>query len=259
MPSAYYHPASDRRRATALLLTLAAHVLLLLLLLKLGPAQLPPIVVKSDPKVFTMAPDSVPAAKPAPRSKTVAKVKTASGGASPRGPAPAAPPKSETPDPPKSPKPPPFKLLAGGMELFDAADISKMPSHRGEEVAGGDSDGAGVGKDSGAAYGPGEGPGGERLYNAEWYREPSNAELNGYLPPNGAPPGGYALIACRTVPNYQVENCRSLGESPIGSGLARAMRQAAWQFRVRPPRIGGRPVIGAWVRIRIDFTQGGVK
>ena len=90
------------------------------------------------------------------------------------------------------------------------------------------------------------------LYRAEWYREPSNAELNGYV--KAMPPGGgWALIACKTVANYHVENCQSMGESPLGSGLGRDMRLAAWQFLVRPPRHGGKPLIGSWVSIRIDF------
>lgn len=125
-------------------------------------------------------------------------------------------------------------------------DLGKLP-----KAAGGGASAA-SGPSSTVAYGPGEGPGGVKLYNAEWYREPSDAEIGGYLPRNNIKPE-WAMIACRTIERYHVENCQELGESPRGSGLARAMRQAAWQFLVRPPRIDGKPVIGAWVRIRFDF------
>ena len=85
----------------------------------------------------------------------------------------------------------------------------------------------------------------------------SKAELSGYLPP-GPRKTGWGMIACQMVENYRVENCRALGQSP-GSGLSRAVLNAAWQFRVRPPSIGGRPIMGAWVRIRIEFSEGGVE
>ena len=43
----------------------------------------------------------------------------------------------------------------------------------------------------------------------------------------------------------------------LRSGIARGLRDAAWQFRVRPPRVGGKPMIGAWVRILITFGKDG--
>ena len=99
----------------------------------------------------------------------------------------------------------------------------------------------------------GRGPHGELLYNAEWAREPTDAELAGYLPKNA--PDGWGLIACKTIPGNRVDDCVELGQSPPGSHLASAVRQAAWQFHVRPPRKGGKPLIGEWVRIRIDYER----
>jgi protein TonB len=153
------------------------------------------------------------------------------------------------PVPTPAPTPPPFKIIRLSREEFAASDISGLTRHPAESADNGD-----AGQDSGAAYGPGAGPGGARLFRAEWYREPSNAEIGGYLKA-GAPPGSWAMIACQTIDRYHVDNCRELDESPRGSGLARAMRQAAWQFLVRPPRLGGKPIPGAWVSIRITFSK----
>ncbi|MBB4632960.1 hypothetical protein [Sphingosinicella soli] len=97
----------------------------------------------------------------------------------------------------------------------------------------------------------GTGPNGEPLYAAAWYREPYQDELSGYLSTARGP--GWGLIACRTVADYRVEDCVAIGEYPQGSNIARSVLAAAWQFRVRPPRVGGRVMVGEWVRIRIDY------
>lgn len=97
----------------------------------------------------------------------------------------------------------------------------------------------------------GTAPNGEPLYAAAWYREPGDDLLRDYLSTARGP--GWGLIACRTVPEYRVEDCVALDEYPHGSQIARAVLAAAWEFRVRPARIGGRPQVGSWVRIRIDY------
>lgn len=99
----------------------------------------------------------------------------------------------------------------------------------------------------------GTAPNGEPMYAARWYREPTDGELAGYL--STAQPG-WGLIACKTAPDYRVEDCVPVAETG-GSQLARAVLAAAWQFKVRPPRVGGRDRIGEWVQIRIDYTQTG--
>ncbi len=167
----------------------------------------------------------------------------ASKSAAPQVSQPVMPVPRHVPPPPVISKIPPVRMIEMSKADMAAADISRMGNHAGASAGSGAS-----------AYGPGEGPGGAKLFNAEWYREPSHAEIGGYLP-NGAPPGSWGMIACKTIEHYHVENCMQLGESPPGSGLARALRLAAWQFLVRPPRIDGKPIIGAWVRIRFDFTR----
>lgn len=139
-------------------------------------------------------------------------------------------------------------------ESYAATDISRIARSPGSAAAA--ASGGGAGQGSGTEEGAGEGPGGARLYNAEWYRKPSRAELAGFLPP-AREPGAWAMIACRTVEKFHVEDCQELDESPRGSGLARGLRRSAWQFLVRPPRVNGKPMIGTWVRIRFDFTLEG--
>jgi protein TonB len=245
---ARFQGQSERRRVASFVLTLLAHALLLWLLLRLGPAVMAPPPPQAPLSTFSVLPDPTAVAS---RAKTtrVTKATPTLGGAAPR------PRTTTTTAQPVTPPTPPFPaMLPGGSQLFETADISKIPSAKsGEGEGDGEGSAKGAGRDSVAAYGPGEGPGGQRLYNAEWQREPTSAQLNGYLtsPP---PPDSWAEIACRTIPDFQVDNCRILGESPVGSGLARQMRLAAWQFRVLPPRRGGQKLIGAWVRIHISWN-----
>lgn len=152
--------------------------------------------------------------------------------------------------PPPVPVPGKVEWPEGFIELsrndYRATDIMKMKR---QESGGGVPSAGGSPGDSASV---GQGPGGVRLYAAQWYREPTDAEIGPYMPPRRAN-GDWAMIACKTVEKYHVEDCQELGESPPGSGLARAIRQASWQFLVRPPRVNGKPQIGEWVRIRFDF------
>ena len=176
-----------------------------------------------------------PEAPAASRKATAAKAKSA---------AKASPEKPPPPRPvdPAKPAPPYVQITR---EDFAAGDISKLPSRKGEGETGTQT--------AGGAYGPGEGPNGAPLYTAEWYREPTPGELALYLKKD-VPPNSSAMIMCQTAPDYRVENCRGLGESPPGSGLASALRQAAWQFKLRPPRRGSEALIGVCVRIRFDWV-----
>ncbi len=240
MPS--YRIPSDRdrtplrRRLAGLGLALGVNVLLLLVLLTLGviPVQLP----KAEPGLVV---DLLPSPSPSPsRSPNAAKA-TQAKQVTPR----PVPPKRlpPVPDKPKIPSRNPLQMLLQMSSAdFAASDIGKLPKA---------SDGAGTG-DSAVV---GRAPNGELLYAAEWAREPTDAELSGYLPKNA--PDGYGLIACRTIPENRVDDCIELENYPAGSHLASAVRQAAWQFRVRPPRKGGKPLIGEWVRIRIDYYRSG--
>ena len=251
MRAAPLQPPSDpqrrhaRRRAISLALTIGVHLLLLLMLIRLAPPLSGPPQAETA-TVFELEPDKGSAPK---QAKAVAK-KHASGGA-----------RAPTPNPRKTPPPQPppvvpeatgpLKMMVLSQNDYRSADIGAMP--KGASIAAtGATSGAGSGDNSGDTAGAGTGPGGEKLYNAEWYREPTQAELATYLP-RGA--FGWGEIACRTVAGFRVEDCKELGNEPQGSGLARAVREAAWQFRVRPPRIGGKSMVGEWVRIHIDYRE----
>lgn len=224
-----------RQRASVLGLTLVVELVVLLLVIAFGGSKVRDLIVPVSPISIIFVPNEA-ARTPSPQPRRSEQK------AAPR----TAPPVIARPSKPPTPPVPRAELPYVPMSRLDlaASDISRL----GSAAAPASASGAGAK----TAAGPGEGPGGVHLYNAEWVVEPSDAQLNAYLP-REVGPGSWALIACQTIAHNQVENCAQLGESPRGSGLSKAMRLAAWQFRVRPPRIDGKPMVGAWVRIRIDF------
>lgn len=232
-----------------MLFALVLNALLLLALLTLGVAPVVKQPELRNPVTFEMAPapkadKKEPQARKSEKKEKVRKAESEKVPPRVKPPVPVEKPVERLVEVPSAS---PFLVLDSAQ--MASADIGKMPK---KEASAGQSAGAG----SATVAGPGEGPGGVQLFEAEWYRRPSHAELSSYIPAN-APAKGWGLVACKTVENFHVENCQALGESPVGSGLARAVRLAAWQFLVRPPRVNGKPMVGSWVRIRIDYSQSG--
>jgi len=221
------------RRAAGIVAAIIIHILGFLLLLSLAPETVKRLA--PELKRFPLLSFSE---NPAPKQAASASAKR---------PKPVKTPPPETP----VPTPTPLKMMVVSSDVFKASDISKIRPQQTDGAPGAGDPGAGDGA------GKGEGPGGEKLYPADWYVEPTRAEMAFYLKENRQ--AGWGMIACRTVPNFRVEDCQELGESPRGSGLARSLRQAAWQFKIRPPSIGGKPQMGVWVRILFDFQVGVVK
>lgn len=249
MDLASYFSSSDpdhadrRRRIVSLAITIVIHVLLLLMLTTLAPT-----VVKMGDRgrqllSFNLAPDEQ---EETTQSKSNSKTRQTHTTAPPTAVIP--PPKIELHNPVA-----PW-VLTPGLEKFDVRQVPQtqqtaqsqsQSDASASDEANGDSD-----SDRPIAYGSG----GQPLYAAQWYREPTHAELNYYLK-NVRAGSGYGQIACQTVARYHVDHCEEMGETPPGSGFARAVREAAWQFLVLPPRIGGRMQVGAWVQIRITYTE----
>lgn len=237
---------AQRRHPGALLLAIVLHILVFLLLLW---QRALPIPVKMERQLNGFM---LPAAKEdSGQEKTDATAhhsKAAKGttdASNTTKPPPPVPPR-EVPEVPPSKNPLPFIEMSSSD--FASSNIAGLPT--------GTKAGTQAQGDSKAAYGPSAGPGGSTLYSADWYRRPTHVELSTYVPSN-APPTGWGAIACRTVERYHVEDCYILGESPRGSGFGRGVLNAAWQFLVIPPRINGKPMVGTWVSIRIDYTQSG--
>lgn len=246
---------SDRNRFVSLAIALAVEALLVLLLLTMGwgiagdggdtvdvvtieardfagPEEAQSEPEPEQPAAETRPPQTQPVAEPTPvlpepLALPPSPLELPTPVARPRSDPPVAPTPEATRTPPQAPPAP--------ARVYGPPDTGGPP--RGFS---GDSERVGTA------------PNGEPLYAARWYREPRPGELAGYLSTADGP--GSALIACRTVPDFYVEDCVLLGETPQGSRIGSAVLGASWQFRVRPARIGGRSQVGSWVRIRIDYN-----
>ncbi len=235
------------RRTTGLLFALLLEAGLVLVLLTLGSSITQEERREVNLTTFERAPEQE-------NSRTPEKSKAPDPKQAERPAEPRPTPEQVQPEPAeRQPTPPAAPMIQIPRDQMAAANIATMPAppappaaasqpRMGPPDTGSPGDTPRVG---------GSGPNGEPLYAAAWYREPYDDELRGYLSTSRGP--GWGMIMCRTVPNFRVEDCVAVGESPEGSGIARAVLAAAWQFRVRPPRVGGRSMVGEWVRIRIDY------
>ncbi|MEZ5681549.1 MAG: hypothetical protein R3E14_09670 [Erythrobacter sp.] len=233
-----------RRKALGLLLALGIEALLILLLLSLGIVTREPVPMSDSLVTVTMSSDNnedeqaeAETAQEPDRTATAPQVPQI------RQPEPEAPqPVNES-----TPVPALIPVSPDAMRTFDIARAATARPTGGAQPVGP----ANTPRPGDSERIAGSGPNGEPLYAARWYREPREDELRGYLSTVSGP--GWALINCRTAPQYRVEDCVLVAESPQGSNMGRAVLAAAWQFKVRPPQIGGRPQVGEWVRIRIVY------
>lgn len=248
--SSYQSQVGARGRAGALLLAIGVGILVVLALITIGAITGTPIFVDMRPlSTFNVAeqkgqqPTKTKTVTPQPKVSKQEKAQHR-----------AAPPKQSTPVPT-----PPI-TLPGIINLsradYVASDVGRIKSKPDQMASSNGTDGDKAAPSGARLAAAGGAPGGADLYYAEWYREPTHAEMATYLPATQR--AGWGIIACRIAERYRVEDCREMGETP-GSGIARALRQASWQFLVRPPRMGDKPMIGAWVKIKFDLIEGAVK
>ena len=243
--------AGAGRRTLAIGLALLIEAILFLLLLSLSAEQQPGTKDGSI-TVVDVSDDTTPAKAPEQSSPEPEQAAAERPAPHPQKTEPAPP--SATPQPlppqPAEPKPlPPTPAIVPAPQLPAAPSKSARPSGP-KRVYGPPNTGRpSSSRDSEVV---GTAPNGEPLYAAEWYQEPRPGDLRGYMSTAHGP--GWGLIACRTASEYRVEACVPIAEYPEGSQINRAVLAAAWEFKVRPPRLGGKSLVGSWVRIRIDYS-----
>lgn len=249
-------PQTLSRRAIGIIAALAIELLLLLLLLTISISSNPRQSERGAVTAFDVREQADPQAEPEaePETETQAAPQPAEATETPQ-PAPVLRPSAlprplpearVVPVPPAPPAPP---------------DPEPEPEQRSEpRIRAVIRQGSEMGPPDTGRPGPpntpvvGTAPDGSPLYPARWYREPYDSEISGYLSTARGP--GWGMIVCRTVPDWKVEDCEIIGESPRGSGIARSTLAASWQFLVRPPWIDGEYKVGSWVRIRMTYGTG---
>jgi protein TonB len=239
------------RRTLGLGLAFAIEALLVLLLLTLGRGE-PPGVEKDHPTVVTFITDDVSEEAPAQRRsepERQSEARPATQRPEPEEPRPPQP--AEPPAAPAAPVAPAILPMPWELRPPNPFRTNDRPAPPARPLYGPPDNRSPAMRDTERV---GTAPNGEPLYAAEWYREPAADMMRSYLSTARGP--GWGLIACRTAPDYRVEDCVALDEYPQGSQITRSALAAAWEFRVRPPRRGGQPLVGSWVRIRIDYGVG---
>ena len=224
-------PDRARERAGALALTVFAYAAVIgLLCLFRGAPQVHRVENRLN-TILLKVPPSPPPKKIMPRSRPARFVGV----------------KSESPPAPRDP------ILPEGPAPAIIPPIVDLPK---TDVAMEGPASAAIGSSSqaGGGTGNGSGSGGTVVFKGEWQREPTPNELNRYLP-RSMPGVGWGQITCRTIENFRVTDCEVFAEYPKGSGLGEAVRLASHTFRIKPPIVDGRPMIGAWVRIVILYNS----
>lgn len=239
---ARFREEGGRKAAGAMLALLIECVVLLavLSLARLNPEEPKRVVALST---FSVSDNPQPAETPTEPSAKPAQ----------QAPRPAPKPAETPPAPPRPVTPPPAQaMIPLTRDQMASADIARLPAKPDAPAKQPETIGpANIGGPKDTPRTSGSGPRGEPLYAASWYREPYDDELRGYLSTAQGP--GWGKIACRTVADFRVDSCVIVDEYPKGSGIARAALAASWQFLVRPPRVGGRVMVGEWVGILIDY------
>lgn len=231
------------RRVVGIGVALLLEVLLLLLLYSLGQrSELAP----EPPPLITTFDASEPEAPPAPPEEKPAEPEKAAQPVT-------RPQPAEQPQPPEPQAAPPPPAIILPRDTGPKVDISKLPREPAKPAPPKPMMGPPA-PQPGRNDTPivGRRPNGQPIYAAQWYREPTDQELAGYVSTMSGP--GWGLIECQTAPEFRVTNCEFIAESPAGSHIGRAWLEAAWMFRVRPPRKGNSYLVGEWVRIRFDLT-----